>query len=134
MTTGEHWAALTTSRYQERERIGASGMVPVRITLGAPRWKLGYELGGSIKALAPTRALFALRGTGDFEPGYLAQLEGHGVEAIAVEIGTLSADHGGRGLVLLCFEDVHELGEGSCHRRMFAHWWEAKTGRRAPEL
>jgi len=46
----------------------------------------------------------------------------------------VSAAHGGRGLVLLCFEDVEALGEGSCHRRMFARWWEARTAQRVDEL
>jgi hypothetical protein len=36
--------------------------------------------------------------------------------------------------VLLCFEDVHRDGEGACHRRTFARWWEEQTGEVVEEL
>ena len=35
------------------------------------------------------------------------------------------------GVVLLCFE---KLAEKPCHRRLFAGWWEDKTGQPVPEL
>jgi hypothetical protein len=44
----------------------------------------------------------------------------------------ISAEHGGRRLVLLCFENV--LAGESCHRRMFAEWWKDKSGQEVPEL
>jgi hypothetical protein len=134
VTPGESITSLATSRYQAADLIGASGLVPVRITLGSPRWKLPYALVGSIKALAPTRDLFARRGSTHFESDYVAQLDGHGVEVLSSAVDALSRQHGGRGLVLLCFEDVRVLGESSCHRRMFARWWEARTDQRVPEL
>jgi rubrerythrin len=35
-------------------------------------------------------------------------------------------------MVLLCYENVVK-GE-RCHRRMFAAWWEKRTGEEVPEL
>jgi hypothetical protein len=126
--------SLSTSRYQAHDLIVSSGLVPVRITIGAPRWKLRYTLGGPIRSIAPSRELFARRGDPAFEGLYIAQLEECGIDAIFKDIQALSHEHGGRGLVLLCFEDIAELGEGSCHRRMFARWWQSKTGQRVNEL
>ena len=42
--------------------------------------------------------------------------------------------YGGRTLVLLCFENVHKLGEDSCHRRWAAHWFQLVHGIEVPEL
>ncbi|MDR2170525.1 MAG: hypothetical protein LBP59_10320 [Planctomycetaceae bacterium] len=36
-------------------------------------------------------------------------------------------------VVLLCYEDVSKVGQW-CHRRMFAEWWENKTGEIIEEL
>lgn len=39
----------------------------------------------------------------------------------------------GKALVFLCFEDLTKDGEW-CHRRMFAEWWQRKTGMKVEEL
>jgi hypothetical protein len=132
MVTFEH--PLATSRFQAADRILESGLVAVRISRGAPRWKLRYELAGAIKSLAPSKDLYAKRGSPEFEAEFIQQLDALGTELLSDEFRTISDGHGGAGLVLLCFEDLDELGEGSCHRRMFARWWEARTGRSIPEL
>ena len=106
--------------------------MPTRITLGAPRWKLAYSLGGRIRELAPTRAVFAIEDEAEFDSAYREQLDGCGVDVIAGEIQRVSLEHAGRGLVLLCFEDIGKLGEMSCHRRGFARWWEETTGQPRP--
>jgi len=93
---------LATSRYQAASLIVASGLVPVRITLGHPR--------------------------------YRAELDRVGLDAVQGALSDVSAGHEGRGLVLLCFEDVVKLGGLSCHRRSFAHWWYEQTGQVVPEL
>jgi hypothetical protein len=123
---------LRTSRYQNRSGILASGLVPVRITLGHPRWKLGYELGATVRELAPDRAMMGL-GEEAFREAYTAKLERLGHERIAAILSAVSAQHGGRGLVLLCYEDLTKPGE-SCHRRLFAEVWERWTGEEVPEL
>ena len=43
-------------------------------------------------------------------------------------------DHAGNDrLLLICFENLDEAGK-SCHRRMFATWWQEHTGEVVPEL
>jgi len=125
---------LRTSRYQNHQSIITSGLVPVRTTLGTPRWKMKYELLANLKVLAPTREIFRMEDPDEFEQAYRDHLAVAGVDAIAEQIASISAAHGGQGLVLLCFEDVAELGEMSCHRRGFARWWEEMTGQVVPEL
>lgn len=126
---------LATSCYQAAERIAASGLAPVRITLGAPRWKLPYRLAGTVTVLAPTRAIFALKDSAGFEAAYRAHLDQAGTAAVVAELERVAADNPGTpGLVLLCFEDVERLGDSACHRRMFARWWEEATGQAVPEL
>src|ERR1700736_3108038 len=100
---------MTTSRYQAAEIIRESGAVPVRITAGHPRFRLGYELRGRLPCLYPGRTLLAVEDHAVFEAAYRDQLETVGVEAIACEIASLSGAYEGRGLVLLCFEDVGRL-------------------------
>jgi hypothetical protein len=114
--------------------VKQSEAVPVRITVGHPRLRLGYELGGRLPCLYPDRSLLAIDDPAVFEASYRRQLDTVGVDSIASEFAAISADQDGRGLVLLCFEDVDLLGEQSCHRRIFAHWWEEQTGQVVPEL
>jgi len=124
---------LVTSRYQNRKEITGAGLVTVRTTLGAPRWSLGYQLQATIRELAPTRDIFRMPPE-QFEIEYPARvLEHHGVEKLRGIFSDVSARHQGRGLVLLCFEDV-TTEDLCCHRRLFARWWEEKTGEIVPEL
>jgi len=125
---------LAASRYQASTLIVTSGLVPVRITRGYPRFRLGHELGGTIMLLAPSRELLYKRDNCDFDAEYRAQLDGTGLDMIANALSEVSAAHDDRGLVLLCFEDVAKLGELSCHRRSFARSWYERTGRVVPEL
>ena len=125
---------LATSRYQAAKLIQASGLVPVRVTRGHPRFQLGFELGGTLMLLAPNKDLFYRRDECDFDAEYRAQLDGLGTERVQNALSEVSAAHDGRGLVLLCFEDVAKLGELSCHRRSFARWYYDRTGQAVPEL
>jgi hypothetical protein len=104
---------------------------PVRITLGKPRFRVGYEY-DEIRSLAPTPTIFRIEDDAEFEAAYLRHLDGLGVDRIGAALTGLSDRHGGRRLVLLCYEDV--LAGQLCHRRMFARWWESKTGEIVPEL
>jgi hypothetical protein len=74
-----------TSRYQSSALIAASGAAPLRITLGPPRFRLGYELAGSFPSLAPRKRHFHLAGDA-FREQYLADLDRR-----------LGPDGGGRG-------------------------------------
>jgi len=124
---------LYTSRYQNRALIVESGLAPVRTTLGPPRFPTGYDLQGDLKVLAPSRSIFHLEGTA-FDRAYREQMDATGVDVIRAEIARVHEKTPASGLVLLCFEDVERLGELSCHRRCFAHWWQEQTGQAIPEL
>lgn len=108
---------------QYRQSMG----VPVRITLGKPRFE--YE---EIRLLAPTPAIFRLKSDADLEREYLAHLDRIGAERLRDAFDAVSGKHGGRRLVLLCYENL--LKGQACHRRMFAEWWKEQTGIVVPEL
>jgi hypothetical protein len=119
---------LATSSYRQfRPAMG----VPVRITLGKPKFRLSYEY-EEIKLLAPPPKVFALQDEEEFEAAYLQHLGAVGVERLRRVFESLSGAGGSTRLVLLCFENV--FGGESCHRRMFARWWEEQTGQDVPEL
>lgn len=108
--------------------------IPVRTSVGAPRWKLKYEMHATLKILAPSYAMLKLPYE-VYKERYLEQLEAHSVTKIHQQFESLLRTYQKYGdrLVLLCFEDV--IGKGDwCHRRMFAKWWEEKTGQTVPEL
>ncbi len=65
---------------------------------------------------------------------YRDHLEQIGVDAVSSEAASISAAHKGKSLLLLCFENVEDLGEMSCHRRVFARWCTEKMGQEVPEL
>lgn len=137
--TGE--IELATSRYSNHRLIIESGLIPVRITLGFPRFKLAYTLGGKVMKLAPTRSIFGIEDPETFRLAYRSQLDGHGVEVIAADLAEISVLHAGCGLVLLCFEDLTDKKrygvapeEHVCHRRGFAAWWRERTGQHVREL
>jgi len=122
---------LATSRYQARELIIESGMVPVGITVGRPKWNPTYD--GEhvvyLSELAPW-GLMRIEDDGEFTRRYVERLDRLGVDRIADRFAIISAQHDHRGLVLLCYEPAGEF----CHRRAFAAWWESRTGQAVPEL
>ena len=103
--------------------------VAVRITLGRPpRW-FGHPH-EEVRLLAPPPAVFRLKDDAAFEAAYEQHLNAVDVERLSQRFRDLSEKHGGRRLVLLCFEaDVAE-----CHRGQFARWWFQQTGQEVPEL
>jgi hypothetical protein len=119
---------LFTSRYQHRGLADRDDLVKVRTTRGAPRWRLAFALDRCAE-LTPSREVF---GAENWKERYVSQLDGIGVERTRRRLEDISARHGGRDLVLLCFEDV--LAGEDCHRRSFAQWWFDKTGEEVPEL
>ena len=123
---------LATSRYHAPERVLACGLAPVGITVSPPRFRLGFELAGSVGALAP-HGILGLEDPEEFARLYLARLDGYGVERIAAALGALAGLSDAQGCVLLCYEDLETPGEW-CHRRLFAQWWLGRTGIEVPEL
>jgi hypothetical protein len=107
--------------------------VAVKTTVGqAPDWfKPGYE---EAKDLAP----FGIFGKGDDLPAdwrqrYWDRLEERRAR-IWDRLTQLSEKHGGRTLVLLCFENVHTKGRESCHRSIVSDWLKVRYGLEVPEL
>lgn len=120
---------LFTHRYQGFE---PSMGVPVRITLGAPRWALPYALEHQVREAAPSREYFgAARPV--YEAAYVTQLNGHGVEFFASRFQQIAVSARDPRLVLLCFEDLSKPDQW-CHRRMFAEWWQERAGAKVREL
>lgn len=120
--------ALATSNYAARDLIVASGMVPVGISIGQPKFPLGYTC-VYVRRLAP----WGLREVSDeheFTARYSERLDALGIVPVLTRFREISAEHDGRGLVLLCFERAGQF----CHRRVLAHWIEQQTGAHVPEL
>ncbi|MBC9717869.1 hypothetical protein H9Y04_35595 [Streptomyces sp. TRM66268-LWL] len=104
----------------------------MRITLSPPRWTLPYELQHRVPELAPARTYFQSP-RAEFEAAYRSQLDGHGIDQFASRFQEIAVESGDLRLVLLCFEDLEQVGEW-CHRRMFADWWQERTGAQVREL
>ena len=118
---------LFTGRYRTFHREFG---VPVSITVGLPRWKLGYELSHA-RWLAPW-GLLELADEEEFRRRYRARLHKLTASVIRQRLQKIADERGDDRLVLLCFEDV--LAGEACHRRDFAQWWEEKTGATVPEI
>jgi hypothetical protein len=117
---------LASSSYRAyRSEMG----VAVRITLGKPpTWfRYPYE---EVRLLAPPPRVFALRDDREFAAAYEQHLNAVGVDRLRQVFERLAQKHGGKRLVLLCFESRVE----DCHRGQFAEWWEQQTGQVVPEL
>lgn len=134
MTSGP--AVFTASYRWLRRAIDAEPdrlWVPVRTSLGTPKFALGYELAEYCELLAPHTA-FALKADYPrFEAAYVAQLEEVGAAAIAARFASYMLRHGTQAqIVLLCFEDLQPTGWSRapawCHRRIFADWYARETG------
>jgi hypothetical protein len=124
---------LCTSRYQNASLLEEAGALPVRITVGKPRWALPYELAGTVMMLSPKGIKGVVVEQPEFRRVYLERLEGFGVEKIRRTLSEIADGHENPLLALLCYEDLSEPGT-FCHRRMFAEWWEGKTGEKVEEL
>lgn len=119
---------LYTSRYSNPE-LKTGKYVAVRISLGTPKWPLGYEIAGEIKDLMPWGMLNKYSHE-EFIHRYRERLDKIGVNRIQRELSRFSGE---KPVVLLCYEDVRKPGEW-CHRTHFAEWWHDRTGEIVEEL
>lgn len=103
-------------------------LVKVRITLGKPRFPLGYRY-VEMKELAPDGWMFHLEGD-EFRRKYRQKLDDIGIEWLKVRFEEIRRSENRDEFALLCFEPPGE----HCHRRDFAGWWEEKTGQTVAEL
>lgn len=125
--------AIYTARYSNKTLRG-EGYYPVGISIGTPKFSLGYELREQCYALAPKGFMLKM----EYEPyceAYFKKLEDIGTDKIIGIVQRLDrkAQEEGKSLVLLCFEDIRKP-EQWCHRTLFAEWWRRKTGEVIEEL
>lgn len=120
---------LYTARWSNRH-LESGEYAPVRTTLGAPKFPIPYEY-DHFKALSPQGWMMKLN-EDDFARAYRVHLDRTGLKFLIGAFKLLGARNGWKPLTLLCFEDVH--GGEFCHRRVFAEWWEEKTGQKVEEL
>lgn len=125
--------AIWTSRYSNKE-LQSDKYYPVGISIGTPKFHLGYTLREQCYSLAPKGYMLNMD-IERFKSAYYEKLEGIGTEKIIGMVNRLDerAQSEGKELVLLCFEDVR-IPEDWCHRTVFAEWWAENTGEVIEEL
>lgn len=121
---------MKTARYLN-PKINNRQFIPLRISLGAPKFSLSFSIAANFNVIAPTREILLITDKDAYRREYRRYLETLGVTAIRNALRPfLQAD---KETLLLCFEDLRDPSQW-CHRRFFAEWWEEKTNERVPEL
>lgn len=123
---------IYTSRFHNPELTGRPDLVKVAITVGKPKWPVGFEF-VELAWLAPFGKLFRIDDRREFTAAYFQKLGRIGVAAISKRFQEISAQHGGRDLVLLCYENLSKSWEW-CHRQVLAQLWLRETGEEIVEL
>ena len=129
--TPEKNFAIYTSRYSNPE-LKSGEYYTVGISLGHPRWKLGYKVDTKVKEFAPPKSMWD--GTEEeFEAKYTAMLDGYGAYTVGEIIDWLIASSDKKDIVFLCFEDIRLEGQ-YCHRTVLGKWIEKNLGIDVKEL
>lgn len=115
-----------TGRWADARHLPAF-YVPVRISIGKPRYWPESAAFDAIHELMPYQIFGHVQQRDEFERRYRAHLDEVGVGRIQRRFDDLAARHANRPLVLLCYEDLSRPGAW-CHRVMFAAWWLERTG------
>jgi hypothetical protein len=123
---------LSTSRYAAKKLIQDAGGVPVRTSIGMPRFSPGYDVTAKLMDLAPAYVMLKMP-KDEYQGVYRARLERVGVDVLRMQMRSICEAQQNDHLIFLCFENLGEPGTW-CHRRMFAEWWEEKTGEKVEEL
>lgn len=127
--------SLCTARYQSvlafRRTGQAPGFVPVRTSLGVPKFIDGADVWPFVGELAPAGVFGRDLDRDEFEIAYRARLDSFGAGRIAAALAAIAGDYPGQMLALLCFCD---LSRGFCHRRMAADWLRDRLGWDVPEI
>jgi hypothetical protein len=125
---------FATCTYQE---FDPSYGIPVKSTVGHPRFKLRYDLADNWQEAAPDRAWFSTATKDMFRERYSAKLDATGpdgfhdlAQRVRSKVGDRDAEHP---IVLLCFDKLW-MPDTWCHRTMFGEWWEEQTGEVVPEF
>lgn len=125
--------AIWISRYSNKE-VPNGNYYPVGISIGTPKFPLGYQIREQCYSLAPKGYMLRMEPE-EFKKAYYGKLDGIGSDRIISMVERLNqtAQTEGKELVLLCFEDVRVPGDW-CHRTVFAEWWAEHTGEIISEL
>jgi hypothetical protein len=119
---------LFTARYADFDPAWGTA---VRTSVGTPR---GWQYGPleHVRRITP----YGIRHVTDhneFSRLYSERLERAGADAIYDRLQRISDTHGGRSLVLCCFEDLRKPG-AFCHRTLLRRWLEAQLDVEVHEL
>jgi hypothetical protein len=112
---------LYTARYQE---FLPEWGIPVRSTLGNPRFRLPYTLAGWWRGVTPRREWFHSE-FGDFRRSYRHMLHQQGLDRLMTEAAAFlgkDEDPAHARLVVLCFDDIRKPGVW-CHRELMGEWF-----------
>ena len=123
---------ISTARYANRN-VPSHG-IPCQASRGCPKWPLGYTIQAQVLEIAPPGYLLNVEEPEEFARRYRKHLDEVGLNTIARAIGKAawSPEEGFKDVVLLCYEDLRT--DPGCHRRVFAEWWQEKTGEVVEEV
>lgn len=127
--------AIWTSRYSNKELVeNKDKYYCVGISLGTPKFPLGYIIEQQCYSLAPKGYMLKME-LEQFTEEYYKKLENIGTDRIIDMVMRFerAASAEGKELVLLCYEDVR-IPEDWCHRTVFAQWYCEQTGEIIREL
>ena len=123
---------IYTSRFSN-PALKSGTYTTVRISIGEPKFALGYYVTGEISDLMPFGLLNKYQTYPPFAEAYKRRLSAVGVDRIRRQLDSYERFNSKSHVVLLCFEDIRKPGEW-CHRTAFAEWWYESTGVRIIEL
>lgn len=115
--------------YYSNKKINNEYHTPIRISIYPPRFKIGYKIEDTIPELMPSREIFKMSTYEERRDAYIRRLE----SIVDIEKLRKSFEAYQRPPVLLCFENLSK-DDAKCHRRLFAAWWQEKTGEIIDEL
>ena len=122
---------ILTSYYAKVGKLISKGVVPVRISLGTPRWLNPMP---TVKSLAPTSSIFEqIKLTGDTKEytksfrDYLATLD---INIILDDLASISNNNSGAPIALCCYEKPLQF----CHRHIVADWLNSSTSIFLPDV
>lgn len=118
---------IYTSYYGNIKKLKKAKIKSVAISASIPNY-LPYV--DRIKVIAPPYELLDINNIFVYRKAYIAYLEKVGLDNIQWELGKRDGD-----IALLCYESIGDITSGKkfCHRRIFAAWYESKTGVVIPE-
>ena len=100
---------IYTSRYSNPE-LKSGKYTTVRISLGTPKWNIGFHLDAEMPDLMPFGLLGKFDTESAFRPAYFKRLDQIGTQRIFKQLQRL--EDKGKDVVLLCYEDIRKEYSG----------------------